>query len=364
MTEGSSMKKSQARRPSPASIRYTRLDATVAPSARKASRCGSSRRRPITSPPGGGITTRPQRANSGPATRNDARIFSVFSSGISMSGSMLAARSAITFSSRHSTSTPRCSSRSTIASTSRIRGMLRSTTSSEVKSAAASTGRAAFLLPAGTTVPERGYPPSMRNFSIAAASVPKGCHSLGVRRTTLAALLTAFCCAMAGVAQAAPWSFIVAPTEQLGVPGFPAGTEITPEGYLYTGSAEIVFGYGPHHRAWNVPIRTLLDGRYPIVTGAKRSGGIAYSVSAFAATAGGQPVNFVRVRMSNRQSRSARAGWSIGTRYTGGEPKGNGRRFRFARPVTPTRPGLYYQPGYGFNAKSVHTFSGSALLRD
>ena len=34
----------------------------------------SSRRRPITSPPGGGTVTRPKRARSGPARRNDARI--------------------------------------------------------------------------------------------------------------------------------------------------------------------------------------------------------------------------------------------------------------------------------------------------
>ena len=36
--------------------------------------CGSSRRRPITSPPGGGTLARPRRASSGPASRNDARI--------------------------------------------------------------------------------------------------------------------------------------------------------------------------------------------------------------------------------------------------------------------------------------------------
>ena len=36
--------------------------------------CGSSRRRPITSPPGGGTLARPSRASSGPASRNDARI--------------------------------------------------------------------------------------------------------------------------------------------------------------------------------------------------------------------------------------------------------------------------------------------------
>ena len=53
-----------------------------------------------------------------------------------------------------------------MASTSRIRGTLRSNTSSSVRSVAARIGRAAFLLPAGSSVPESGCPPSMTNFSI------------------------------------------------------------------------------------------------------------------------------------------------------------------------------------------------------
>ena len=53
-----------------------------------------------------------------------------------------------------------------IASTSAIRGTLRSTTGSSVKRQAARIGRAPFLLPAGTIVPESGTPPSMTNFSI------------------------------------------------------------------------------------------------------------------------------------------------------------------------------------------------------
>ena len=77
-----------------------------------------------------------------------------------------AALMATTFSSRHSAVAPRPRSRSTIASTSRMRGMLRSTTSSSVRSVAARAGRAAFLLPAGTTVPDSGWPPSMTNFSM------------------------------------------------------------------------------------------------------------------------------------------------------------------------------------------------------
>ena len=45
-----------------------------APSASKASMCGSRRRRPMKSPPGGGISARPSRASSGPASRNEARM--------------------------------------------------------------------------------------------------------------------------------------------------------------------------------------------------------------------------------------------------------------------------------------------------
>src|SRR4051812_16096168 len=53
-----------------------------------------------------------------------------------------------------------------IASTSRMRGTLRTTTSSAVRADAARMGRAAFLLPAGMTVPDNGVPPSMTNFSM------------------------------------------------------------------------------------------------------------------------------------------------------------------------------------------------------
>ena len=185
-----------------------------------------------------------------------------------------------------------------------------------------------------------------------------------MRRSALTLLLFAVCCVVPGRALATPWSFIVAPTEQIGVPGYAAGTEITPEGYLYTGSAEIAFRYGPALRPWNVPIRTLVDGRYPIVRSRARSGGVTYTLETFAAAVAGQPVNFVRVRMTNRGRAPARAGWAIATQYTGGESRGSLRRFRFARPVTPLRSGLYYQPGYAFNARSVQHFEGRAFVRD
>ena len=59
--------------------------------------------------------------------------------------------------SRRSTFTPRSASSSSSASVSRIRGTLWSTTGSAVSRHAARSGRAAFLFPAGTTVPRQRH---------------------------------------------------------------------------------------------------------------------------------------------------------------------------------------------------------------
>src|SRR2546423_11990525 len=77
-----------------------------------------------------------------------------------------AALRATSWSERHSARTPRPLRMLSIASTSRMRGTLRTTTSSAVRADAARMGRAAFLLPAGMTVPDSGVPPSMTNFSM------------------------------------------------------------------------------------------------------------------------------------------------------------------------------------------------------
>ena len=106
ITDGSSMKKSHALQAAVGRRRgaMSRPCSTRAPSARKASRCGSSRRRPITSPPGGGMSARPKRASSGPASRNEARMRSA-SVAVDVASCVDVARrsSATVLSSRHST---------------------------------------------------------------------------------------------------------------------------------------------------------------------------------------------------------------------------------------------------------------------
>src|ERR671935_661250 len=128
----------------------------------------STRRRPITSPPGGGTTARPQRASSGPASRMEARMRLHSSSSSSTLRTSLAwTRSS--FAPCHSTSAPTSASSSSIVSTSRIRGTFVSTTGSAVSRDAARIGRAPFLFPAARTRPFSGWAPSITNVSARAS---------------------------------------------------------------------------------------------------------------------------------------------------------------------------------------------------
>src|SRR3954462_7606989 len=166
ITDGSSMKKSHAVSPASGALRrMSRSWSTSAPSARNASRCGSSRRRPITSPPGGGISAEPKRASSGPATRNEARMRSASAGSTSVEPMSAAVRATVLSSSR-STVTPRSASSVSIASVSRMRGTLAISTRSSVRRLAGTIGSAAFLFPAAWMVPDSGTPPSMTSFSM------------------------------------------------------------------------------------------------------------------------------------------------------------------------------------------------------
>ena len=190
ITDGSSMNTSVERRPCGASSTMPPLQSTLAPIARKASRCGSRRRRPITSPPGGAMAAWPKRASSGPASRNEARISSASSCSTSISRAA-AAHSATSLAPRQLTATPSARRMSSIASTSRMRGTLRTTTSSSVRRDDARIGSAPFLLPAGTIVPESGTPPSMTNFSMSCGARRRRPHG-GAFASRLASV-TAIC---------------------------------------------------------------------------------------------------------------------------------------------------------------------------
>ena len=146
---------------------------TWAPSSAKAWMCGSSRLRPMTSPPGGAIVALPKRESSGPARRNDARMrLQRRGSGLDLATFAVCTRTS--FGPAQPMSAPRSASSSIIVSTSLIRGTFSRTTGSVVRRVAARIGRAPFLFPAARMVPFSGREPSMTNASATAGATAMG----------------------------------------------------------------------------------------------------------------------------------------------------------------------------------------------
>jgi hypothetical protein len=160
-----------------------------------------------------------------------------------------------------------------------------------------------------------------------------------------------------------PW-FLASPTDQMAVAGHEAGTEITPEGYLYTGSTELVFFHGSRLRPLDQPRRTLSRGREPVFAWSRRADGVEYRLQTFAAPVEGRAVNWVRVELRAGR-RPARARFAAGVRHRGAPLEASGApRFRFRRPAVAPRLGLYSQPGEPFDPAASYAWEGRALVRD
>lgn len=165
------------------------------------------------------------------------------------------------------------------------------------------------------------------------------------------------------------FSYFSKPTDEIGVMDAQAATEITPEGYLYTGFGELMFFAGPERTPIQQRIRTLENGYLPILHSTYRQGGIAYEFTMFAASLNGQPdgmlVNFIRVRIKNESAKPTRAEFSTGVRY---ENEINTNRAagdnRFVRPYKEKELGDYRQLGEAFNPDWEYRFEGNAFLRD
>ncbi len=166
-----------------------------------------------------------------------------------------------------------------------------------------------------------------------------------------------------------PFSYFAQPTDEIGVMDAQAATEITPEGYLRTGSAELLFYTGPGQDRLLVPVharlRTLTQGHLPIDHYSVARNGIDYRFTVFAATLDGRSngtlVNFVRVRLVNTTSQPTRAVFAVATRYDA-EPNTAAPRhgqFRFDRPVAGRFPGDYRQPGETFDPAWAYSFATS-----
>lgn len=166
-----------------------------------------------------------------------------------------------------------------------------------------------------------------------------------------------------------PFSYPSHPTDEIGVMYSPSATEITPEGYLYTGFGELMFFIGPDHRPVSQRLHTLAKGYLPIVSYDVAQSGIRYHFEMFSASVGEQPeglvVNLVRITAQNTGSNRASAYLSTAMPYQAVASTASGvGDHRFLRPAKSTGPGSYQQPGEVFNSDWKYEFDGNAFVRD
>ena len=172
-----------------------------------------------------------------------------------------------------------------------------------------------------------------------------------------------------------PFSYFSKSTDIAGVMNAPAATEITPEGFLYTGYGELMFFTGPERKPIFARVRTLEQGYLPIVSYNVEERGIEYRFTVLAAqipqpqtdetAPTGQIANFVRVTLTNLSSASRAAFLTSAIRYQGeqttAQPQPDNR---FRRPEEPIRIGDYRQPGEYFHDDWSYSMGSGACLRD
>lgn len=165
-----------------------------------------------------------------------------------------------------------------------------------------------------------------------------------------------------------PFSYVGPSTDQMTIRGAQSGTEITPEGYLYTGWGELMFLAGNPPVPVAQRIRTLERGYLPIFHYTYSDGRVRYDVTTFAAPLDAkspdQLVNFIRVAAVNSGKVERTSYFNVAFRYTGPVDSADGHAdHRFPRPLIPKKPGGYSQPGVNFDPHWTYGFRGDLAVR-
>ena len=166
-----------------------------------------------------------------------------------------------------------------------------------------------------------------------------------------------------------PFTYFSRATDVLGFKDATEGTEVTPEGYLYTGFAEFMFFTGDPPVPVQQRIRTLEKGYLPIIHYRVSRDSLCYKFTMFAVPLDFQPesnlINFVRVKVTNHSSQPRFAVFWAATRYDA--PKWSVRaqqgRNRFRRPAKSPRLGTYLQAGTPFREDWTFDFAENGLYR-
>src|ERR1700678_981788 len=100
-----------------------------------------------------------------------------------------------------------------------------------------------------------------------------------------------------------PFSYFWHPTDVLGTLFAPLASEVTPEGYIYTGFGELMFFTGTPPQPVDQRLKTLEHGYLPVVQYQVKREDLTYRFTMMATDLGGPlagvPVNLIRVEVNN-----------------------------------------------------------------
>lgn len=122
---------------------------------------------------------------------------------------------------------------------------------------------------------------------------------------------------------AKPWCYFTHPTSCIGVPWMPGlNIQVTPEGNLFTNSAELALFWGADHQPLACRQRQFLDGWIPIVQDSWTDGPLRYDYELFGAVLDGfderNTLQFVRIAVRNTGTAAHTARILAGIRHNGG----------------------------------------------
>ena len=166
-----------------------------------------------------------------------------------------------------------------------------------------------------------------------------------------------------------PFSYFWHPTDVIGALYAPVASEVTPEGYVYTGFGELMFFLGNPPETVNRRIKTLHKGYLPIVQYEIRRHGVRYSFEVVGADLGGElaglPVNFVKVELRNESDEERTAFLSSAHRFMPpvDHLRSSTARYRFGQRFD-LIPDEYTTGQTKFSPDWRYSFAGDALVRD
>jgi hypothetical protein len=166
-----------------------------------------------------------------------------------------------------------------------------------------------------------------------------------------------------------PFSYFLHPTDVVGALYDPVASEVTPEGYVYTGSGELMFYIGNPLEAVNQRIKTLDQGYLPVVQYKIRRDGIEYAFKIWADDLGGGlkglPVNFVQVELSNSTHEQHTGFLSSAYRFSSPDMTlhGGPGDYRFGQRFE-LMPKQYIEGQTKFNPDWKYAWGTDSLVRD